>query len=334
MRERWGLTERQELSPGLEDRLAFTITATGSYSEAAALAQKWMDEAVDDSTLHALSQRLGGRAEEQMQKRLRSIPQEVAPQRAPSELAVFMLDGWQARFRGPGFGKNKTKKKRVEWHEVKVGVFYFQEQAARTAGERGVLSQKVVVSWADEGGVELGRRLQWEAVRRGVGRAKEILVIGDGAAWIWNVAADRWKDATELLDFYHASEHVWALGKALYGDDHARPWVEQRLHELRHGQEKRFLEALGRVKAPRGKAGKEVRKERKYFIKQKKRLNYQEIDQRGWPIGSGAVESACSGQQGRFKRRGQIWTKPGLKNLSALKQARDNGHWDQLWFSE
>jgi hypothetical protein len=318
----------------LEDRLAFTITATGSYSEAAALAQKWMDAAVDDSTLHALSQRLGERAEEQMQERLQSIPQEVARQRAPSELAVFMLDGWQARFRGPGFGRKKTKKKRVEWHEVKVGVFYFQEQAARTAGDRGVLSQKVVVSWADEGGAELGRRLQWEAVRQGVGRAKELLVIGDGAAWIWNVAADRWKDATELLDFYHASQHVWALGKALYGEDQARPWVEQRLHELRHGLEERFLEALGRVKAPRGKAGKEVRKERKYFTKQNQRLNYQEIDQRGWPIGSGAVESACSGQQGRFKRRGQIWTKRGLKSLSALKQARDNGHWDQLWLSE
>jgi len=334
MRERWGLEPRQELTPALEDRLAFTITATGSYSDAAAVAQKWMGEPVDDSTLHALTQRLGQRAEEQLQERLQSVPQELTPQRAASELAIFELDGWLARYRGPGFGKKKTKKKRVEWHEVKLGVFYFQEQAASTGKDRGVISEKVVVSWADEGGAELGRRLHWEAVRRGVGRAKHILVLGDGAAWVWNVAKDRWLGATELLDFWHASEHVWELGPGLFGNKQAATqWVESRLHELRHGQEKEFLEKLAQVKVPGGERGKTVRKERKYFPKRAKRLNYEEIAERGWPIGSGAVESACSGHQGRFKRRGQFWTHPGLRNLAALKQARENKYWDELWFA-
>lgn len=333
MRQRWGLEAHQKLSPGLEDKLAFTITATNSYQEAAALAEKWSGSPVDDSTLHRLSQRLGERAEQQMQERLKIVPPELFPLRAASELAIFMLDGWQARFRGPGFGKKKTKKKRVEWHEVKVGVFYFQEQAGQSAGERGVLSEKVTISWAEEGGTELGRRLHWEAQRRGGGRAKEILVLGDGAAWIWNVAADRWKDATELLDFFHASQHVWALGEALYGEGQANEWIDKRLHELRHGREQQFLEAIGKLKVPRGKRGKEIKKEQKYFANHAARINYQEIDKKGWTIGSGAVESACSGQQGRFKQRGQIWTKPGFKNLSALKQARDNRHWDEIWIS-
>jgi hypothetical protein len=61
-------------------------------------------------------------------------------------------------------------------------------------------------------------------------------------------------------------------------------------------------------------------------------MNYQEIAQRGWPIGSGAVESACSGKQGRFKRRGQFWTKAGVGHLEALIEARENNHWDELWF--
>jgi len=233
MRQRWGLRTKQELTPALEDKLAFTITATGSFSEAAALAEKWLGSSVDDSTLHVLTQRLGERAEEQLQARLKTVPQESAPQRIASELAIFELDGWQARYRGPGFGKKKTKKKRVEWHEVKVGVFYLQEQAGGKSKDRGVLSEKVVVSWVEEGGAELGRRLHWEAVRRGAGRAQHILVLGDGAPWIWNVAADRWMGATELLDFYHASEHVWALGRALYGEDQAKEWVEEgRIGEL------------------------------------------------------------------------------------------------------
>ncbi len=331
MREYWWLTARQEASPRLEDLLAYTVTATGSYQQAAALAEKWGCP-TDDWTLQVLSQRLGRKAEEQTQDRLKTLPVEIECRRAGSEVAIFMLDGWNGRFRGQGWGKKKTKKKRVEWHELKVGVFYLKEQAGKTEGGRGMLSEKVVVSWQGDG-VEVGRRLQWEAQRRGLGRAKSILVIADGAAWIWNVAADRWASAVELLDFYHASEHVWMLGRALYGEQKARPWVEKRLHELRHGQEQKFLEELANLEVPAGEAGKAVVEQQNYFQKQSKRLRYKEIFKRGWPIGSGAVESACSGQQGRFKQRGQFWSESGFRNLSALKQARENHHWDELWFA-
>jgi hypothetical protein len=320
------------MSPGLEDKLAFTLTATFSYSEAAAVAEKWGCP-VDDSTLHVLAQRLGHRAEGQTQKRLERVAKELTPPRPASELAVFMMDGWKARYRGPGWGRKKTKKNRVDWHEVKMGVFYFQEQAVRTPGERGILTEKVVVCWQGEPS-EVGRRLHWEALRRGLGRAKWILVLGDGAPWIWNVAADRWAEAEELLDFYHASEHVWELGRALFGEEGAKEWVEARLHELRHGQQAAFLAQIAELKVPRGKKAKPVREQKNYFANQSERMNYSAIAKRGWPIGSGPVESACSGKQNRFKRRGQFWTHQGFGNLAALKEARENKHWDELWFAE
>lgn len=320
------------MSPGLEDKLAFTLTATNAFAEAAALAGKWGCP-VDDSTLHVLAQRLGVRAEAQTQARLQTVSREATPQRAASELAVFMMDGWQGRYRGPGFGKKTSKKAHVEWHEVKVGLFYLQEHAGETAGGRGVINEKVVVCWQGEPG-EVGRRLQWEAQRRGLGRARWILVVGDGAPWIWNVAADRWASAEEVLDFYHASEHLWELGRALFGEDEARTWVESRLHELRHGQEEKFLARVAELKVPRGNKGPVVREQKNYFARQAERLHYETIAERGWPIGSGAVESACSGQQNRFKRRGQFWTRAGLGNLAALIQARHNGHWDELWLTE
>lgn len=331
MRERWGLGPHQEMSPGLEDKLAFTVTATKAYGEAAALAQKWGCP-VDDSTLHALTQRLGARAQGQTQARLDQVPQELTSQRAPSELAIFMLDGYQTRHRGPGWGKKKTQQKRVEWHEVKVGVFYLHEQAGHTAGQRGVITEKVVIAWQGEPH-ELGRRLHWEALRRGLGRARFILVVGDGAPWIWNVAADRWAYAIEVLDFYHASEHVWALGRALLGEDQATEWVERRLHELRHGEEDKFLAELAALQPPRGPRGTIVREQQHYFANHTERMDYEAIARYGWPIGSGAVESACSGQQNRFKCRGQFWTPEGLANLAALIGARENKHWDELWFS-
>jgi hypothetical protein len=154
MRQRWGLRPRQRRSPLLEDRLAFTVTATGSYREAAVLAQKWGCP-VDETSLYELTQRLGERAEQQMEQRLERVPVELEAGRAGSELAVFMLDGWQLRYRGPGWGRKKTCRQRVEWHEMKLGVFYLHEQAGSSQSGRGLICQKVVVGWQGEGSTRL-----------------------------------------------------------------------------------------------------------------------------------------------------------------------------------
>jgi hypothetical protein len=331
IRERWALAAHQQMSPALEEKLAFTATLADSYADAALLAEKW-GCAVDDSVIHALVQRLGERAEEQTQERLKQVATEREPRRRASELGVLMMDGWQARFRGPGWGQQKTQQERVAWHEMKTGIFYLQEQAARTEGNRGVLAEKRMVRWLGEP-VELGRRLHWEALRGGLGRARDKLVLGDGSAWIWNVASDRWPGAKELLDFYHGAEHLWELGRALAKSDELQSqcWVEPRLHKLRHGQEQKVLKELATLKAPRGPAGETVQKQQNYFAGHSGRMNYQKIAQRGWPIGSGAVESACRQSQCRFKRPGQFWTPRGLSHLCALDDARRNFHWDELW---
>lgn len=123
---------------------------------------------------------------------MKGTPAERQTERAPTPLAVLMLDGgWQVRQRGPGWGRKKTRQPRVEWHEWKTGVFYRHEQSGRTAGGRGVLSEKIVIGWQGEP-AEFGRRLHWEALRGGLGRAYHRLVAGDGAPWIWNLAQDRW----------------------------------------------------------------------------------------------------------------------------------------------
>ena len=221
----------------------------------------------------------------------------------------------------------------MEWHEIKNGIFYLQEQAGRTHGDRGVIADKTVVRCQGDS-VELGRRLHWEAMRAGLGRAKEKLVLGDGIAWIWNLKANRWPDARELLDFWHGGQHLWALGRACNDMDElkAKPWIEERLHRLRHGREQKVLKEISTLKGLPGEAGKLVEKEKNYFAGQARRMNYKEIADRGWPIGSGPVESSCRQDQCRFKRPGQSWTQSGFSNLSALDLARRNNHWDELWF--
>jgi hypothetical protein len=326
MRQRWGLTAHQQLSPALEDKLGYFATVTGSYEAAARLARK-VGVDVEDSTVQALVQRLGGRAHEQTQARLQTVPKEKTPARAPSPLAVLMIDGFQVRHRGEGWGQKKTPKPRVQWHEEKVGIFYCHEQNAA-----GQLTQKVVVS-SQGAPVTLGERLHWEAQRGGLGRARRKLAVGDGAEWIWNLVNERWSDAHQLLDFYHASQHLHALGEAVHPKDQAarHPWVEKQCHDLRHGKEKRVLRRIAALPSRRGPAGEVIRREQNYFATHTRRLNYQEVAARGWPIGSGAVESACAQKQGRLKRPGQFWSTRGLRHLNALMEARDHGYWDDLW---
>ena len=333
LREHWGLTSHQQLSLALEDKLAFTITATASYEQAAAVAQKW-GVPTTDSSLHALTQRLGARAQASFQKQLTRPPLEREPQRAPTPLAVLMLDGWQVRQRGRGWGKKRTQEPRVEWHEWKTGVFYRHEQSGVTVGGRGVLAEKIVMGWQGEP-MEFGRRLHWEAQRAGLGRARAILVGGDGAPWIWNVTQDRWPGAIQVLDFYHASQHLWELGRALHGQDEAATaaWVEPRRHQLRHGGEKKVLAELAGLPVPPGTAGEVIQREQNCFAVHAERMNYQSLHRRGWPIGSGPVESACRQRQCRFKRPGQFWTACGLRHLGALIEARHNHHWDELWLT-
>jgi hypothetical protein len=111
IRQWWGLTPHQQLSPALEDRLAYFATVTGSYEAAAKLSAK-VGCPVEDSTIQVLVQRLGAKAEAQTQERLEKAPVEKCPARAPTPLAVLMVDGFQVRFRGPGWGKRRTTQPR------------------------------------------------------------------------------------------------------------------------------------------------------------------------------------------------------------------------------
>jgi len=136
--------------------LAFTATLAGSYEDASQLAEKW-GSPVAASTIHQLVQRLGQQAEEKTVQRLTEVPQEKQPLRAAAARAVIMSDGWMARFRGAGWGCKKTKKDRVEWHEIKTGVFYLQEQLVKNESGRRTIADKALVEVHAHDDTFLGR---------------------------------------------------------------------------------------------------------------------------------------------------------------------------------
>ena len=195
-----------------------------------------------------------------------------------------------------------------------------------------MLLEKVVVGWQGDP-TEFGRRLNWEAVRKGLGRACKQLVVADGAPWIWNLVQFRWPGAEQLLDFYHASQHLWEIGRALHGEDEAavEAWARPLRRELKRGRQRQVLKQITSLKPRRRGSASVVRREQQYFAGHAERMDYQKLQRRGWPIGSGSVESACRHRQCRFKRPGQFWSAEGMRNLGALTEARYNRHWEELW---
>jgi hypothetical protein len=226
----------------------------------------------------------------------------------------------------------------VNWKEVKSAVIYRLEQRVKKDSGRGMLIEKHVVACApDTEPVDFGAAVQAEARRRGLGRARKVYVVIDGAVWLWHVAEDRFSQAILVLDFHHASEHLWALAHLLHGEgtDEARNWAESLLHQLRHGQEEKVvhtLEALLQVNNGRSaRLRRSLQTPVEYFQTHREHLHYQRVARQGGPIGSGSVESLCSQLQDRFKRTGQFWSSAGLKHLLAVEVLLRNKDYELLW---
>ncbi len=181
---------------------------------------------------------------------------------------------------------------------------------------------------------EFGQRIYTEAVRRGVGEAKEVIVIGDGAPWIWNIAAKHFWGATQILDLYHALEHLADAGKAVFGalNPKSRQWLSAHREDLRNGDIQAVVRSLKRLR-PAGSEEKEVvRKTIEYFEKNRDRMRYQEFRQQGLFVGSGVVEAGCKTVIGRrLKQSGMRWTVQGANSIIALRCCQLSGRWESYW---
>ena len=356
VRKLWGLAPRQEISPQLEQQVSFTAIECGSYQKAEQMAGSWGVK-IGSTTIHKHVQLLGREAQRQHELRTERAlnpatrleitrqAQAQAPNALKEYNLVIMMDAWKGRERGPDWALKPADAtgKRVEWRDLKLAVIYRLDQVVQknpsadpaTRPRRQILQKFWVAAPSGTPPEEFGRQVHAQALRRGMAQAKYIFIVCDGAVWIWNIIEERFQCALKELDFYHGSEHLWEVGRDLYPQpEEARAWVEPLLHQLRHGQEARVLETLESlpetVRNLGGVLSELVEREIKYFQNHRDHLHYQDNAAKGFPVGSGAVESGCSQFQNRFKRTGQFWNSASLGRLQALKVARHNGDWDEL----
>jgi hypothetical protein len=176
---------------------------------------------------------------------------------------------------------------------------------------------------------DFAARVQREASRRGFTEAQRQVVLGDGSAWIWNTARELFPQATQILDRFHAKEHLSQVGKVIHGDSpESKPWIQARYEELDRGQLTSLVHSL------RGHANhhKEVRECIHYIWKNRQRMRYPKFHERGFCTSTGVVEAGCKVVVGtRLKRAGMHWTVKGANAIIALRCSKLSGRFEDFW---
>jgi hypothetical protein len=181
---------------------------------------------------------------------------------------------------------------------------------------------------------EFGLRIYTEAWRRGWEWATLRIVIGDGAIWIWNLADLHFPGAIQIVDLYHAREHLWEVAALLFPNDSARQkrWMITSQHLLDNGQIERLVKRLRKLESENPELVQKLSVEAEYFERNSHRMQYPEFRRLGLFVGSGVVEAGCKTVIGsRLKRSGMFWTVRGANAIIALRCCLLNGRFENYW---
>ena len=206
--------------------------------------------------------------------------------------------------------------------EMKTGCIFTQsgvDKEGKPVRDSGSTTYFAQISAAEN----FGRLLYSEAVKRSVDYAGRVVIIGDGAKWIWNLANDYFPYATQIIDLYHAKEHIFNLLKAIIFDETELHSQKKLLYAmLEDGDIDSLVEAFNTLPANTEEKQEKVRVEYNYFTQNKTRMQYQHFSGQGLFVGSGVIEAACKNVVGkRLKQSGMLWSIAGANNMVALRCA-------------
>lgn len=335
-----GLEETAGYSPGVQEMAALLVSKM-PVSEASAVLERLTGVKMPRASMDREARRQGERA----QKLRQHLDQQTGcagTARQPELVLepyqmVIQIDAWNIRERddwGRTAALRRAGQEPERWHWVYTGTVFRLDHRGQTAGGRPVISERGFV--ATRQGVDaLREQLHAEALRRGLGQAAGALVIADGALWIWRLADDRFPQARQRLDFYHAVQHLAAVGRALCGEDKdkLKAWLQPLVKQLKNQSAVKVIRQLEELLAglPAGEKAEAVAREVNYLREHQERMDYRAARRRREPIGSGAVESTCRQTQCRFKRPGQYWSRAGDEALLCLEMFWRNGRWHLLF---
>jgi len=304
----------EQLSPAMA-KACCTLAVDDSFEHTSRKIEELFGQKVSDNTIERVVQQVGNTALAAQDavlndfSRDRQIPDaQVKPQRlyiCPDGTTVHEKDGW---------------------HETKVGCIYWQNERFE--------KQKRYAGSFDNSDI-FGNYLWLNACRYGFRETDESVYIGDGAGWIRTIHDDHFKKATFIVDWFHASEHIWDCGKVLFGEgtDMTQKWVRHHESLLWNGCTRKLLNALKKLYSKsRGRKREALETLYRYISSNEEQMRYDVFRSKGYDIGSGAVEGACKHVVGkRLKQAGMIWTRAGSSAMLALRITWLNKEWEELW---
>lgn len=224
------------------------------------------------------------------------------------------------------------------WKELKAGCVY--EIAARTVTDPHTQEEVQLGSAVNNtyvahlGGPEaFGRQIWAEARQRSWMHVEDSQALGDGAPWIWNLVSEHFYSSHQLVDWYHAVEHLADTARVLHGEatSQNRRWYRRWETKLYQGHVRRLVKALERQATRQPEKSQALLQQAGYFKNNAKRMNYIEMRMEGYPIGSGMVESAAKQYKDRFCGAGMRWTRPGAERLIPVRSAIMSKRFDKMW---
>jgi hypothetical protein len=280
------------------------------------------------ATLERLSVAMGQSLSEEQKQKAQDHRNARLPQPAikPIRRLYVGMDGTFVPLRDAWQRDGSQGKLRCRFGECKIGVVY-QTHQDRQGKDKGVQLSDYV---ATLGGVEvLEPLLGTLAHQQGHHAAKEVVVLGDGAPWIWQVAAKQFPGAVQIVDFFHACDHLSAYAEARFGkgSPEGQVWQKARQEQLKSGQWEQVLLAI-RQWRPSNEAKRKVRKDTYlYFTTNAQRMRYQTFLEKGYHIGSGVIEAGCKHIIGqRLDQAGMHWRPESAEAIATLRAAQLSSH--------
>lgn len=308
-------------SAALDELLALLGATQDSFVQAATVLERLTLVHVSANSVRDATQHLGALLLEQQAQpqaeRAPSAPAHATTTASPSPLYITM-DGVLAHLRERG------------WSEMKVGCCYLTRSRVDRKPPEHLEIRAHSASYLTtlEEAQSFGWRLWQEAVRRGVLSSEEVVVLGDGAHWIWNIAERHFPRATQILDWYHASEYVWNAASAIWGEASAEraAWAHAQLDKLWESKVEEVLVELLRWR----ERGEAVEAALSYYTEHQTRMDYASYRARKLQIGSGSVESACKQLvSARLKLSGMIWGAAGAEAVAMVRAWLKSERWEE-----
>lgn len=304
----------EQLSPALA-KACCVLAVDDSFEQTSRKIEALFGQKVSDNTIERVVHRVGSTANQQEQTRLQEYFKHghIPGSQFNPERLYIAVDG-------------TTVRETDGWHEVKACSIYWENQQLKRA-------KRYVSGFSNS--ETFGWQVWSAACHCGFRGAKEVIYLGDGSPWIRTEYHRHFGRATFIIDWYHASEHLWDCGKKLFGEGAkaTEQWVEKRLDLLWNGWIKKLLDDLNQQRKRYRSAKREAMDSLiRYISTNEEQMRYDVFRKKGYDIGSGAVEGACKSVVGkRLKQSGMIWTRLGSSSVLALRTTWLNGRWEQLW---